>query len=189
MKEITLKQAIADLPPTGWESVYDVEEFFQPLGLGYQYIQSDAVEARLKQQYLIKWYCTDSYVGVSVFQLDGVPVAITRQQGRKCGVDVMFLSTAGADAMRAFILSLMQEDDEYKPYILPDDEMIEDHYTVEFGDQLLTEFGFYNGEPVTVVKKWHTYADIDKWRIVEVQLPDGTTKEISMDEFHIPLGT
>lgn len=189
MKEITLKQAIADLPPTGWEPVYDVEDFFQPLGLSYQYIQCDAVESRLKEQYLIKWYCTDSYVGVLVFQLDGIPVAITRQEGRKCGVDVMFLNAAGADAMRAFLLSLMEEEDDYHPHILPDDEMIEDHYTVEFGDQLLTETGIYNGEPVTVVKKWHAYADIDKWRFVEVKLPDGTIKEISMDDFMIPLGT
>lgn len=189
MNQITIKQAIADLPPTAWEPVYDVEEFFEPLGLGYQYIQSDAVEARLKEQYLVKWYCTDTYVGISVFQLDGVPVAIVRQQGRKCGKDVMFLSASGADAMRTFILSLMQDEDDYNPHILADDEMIDDHYTVEFGDQLLTKSGFYNGEPVSVVKTWRAYADIDKWRIVEVRLSDGTLKEITMDEFLIPLGT
>lgn len=189
MSQITLKQAIANLNQDNYEPVWDVEEFMDALGLQYCYVDGNLVEARLKAQYLIKWYCTDTYVGTCVFQLDGVPVAITTQNGRKCDTHVTFLNAAGADAMRVFCLSLMQEEEQNSPYILPDDEMIDEFYTVDYGSQMLTKFGFYNGEPVEVVRTWDGYAMIHNWHDVEVRLPDGTLKTINTKEFMIPVGT
>lgn len=189
MNKITLKQAIANMDFSKLDDEYGVEEFQRALGLEQTYTDSDKIASRLKSGYLRKWICTDTWVGLAVFFLDGRPVAITQQSARKSDIHVTFIDAAGVDAMRDFCISLLTESEHHDVPILADDIMIDEFYTVDYGSQLLTKFGFYNGEPVDVIRTWHSYGDIDKWHDVEVRLPDGTLKTINTKEFMIPVGT
>jgi hypothetical protein len=79
-------------------------------------ISHDAFETRVKAYWITKWYCTDSWVGIRAYMLDGEPVAVSYQQGRKWDVAVSFLSDAAAKNIREFVDRIIKEDDEKNKY-------------------------------------------------------------------------
>ena len=68
------------------------------------------------------------------------------------------------------------------------DQEIGEGYTVNYGSELLTMKGFYQGQPVEVISHWNgNYSLPSKlWHLVTVRLPDGSTKEINLKDFVIP---
>jgi len=161
-------------------------------------------EARLKGYYVIKWICTDSWVGAWAVYLDGQPLALGHQTARKNGVNYKFVSKEAVDRFRAFIFdyaSRVQKIDLVEYIDL--DSVFDDGdggtgYSVAYAEQLLTDQGFYKGEPVTVVEKYsysssyHTVkpptvkAARTKWGKVKVQKASGEILLIDLEDFRIP---
>lgn len=153
---------------------------------------SDADEKlckRMRGYWAVKWYCTDTWVGMVLYFLDGEPLAMAIQTARKNSVDVSFVSKEMAFKLRDLLYELCREstpDDSLD--IIDMDEEVGETYTVNYGSQLLVSDGLYNDKPAKVIKTFDGYDQIDAWRSVVVKTEQGE-QTINMDEFHIPYPT
>lgn len=142
------------------------------------------LDDRFKEYFIIKWYCTDAWVGLSAIYLDDELIATCMQEGRKCGKDFEFVSIEAAKK----VYDLLRP--QFNPNsvsIVGKHQTIDDYYTVEFGSQLLVEEGFYKGEKVTVVEKYQSYQAIDLWRSLVIRRQGGQCETINISDFHIPI--
>lgn len=182
-----LSEAIDRINKDDIDSCYDIEVFNSALGMNC-YAYDSIIKERLKYAFLTKWLCTDTWVGVRVYFLDGIAVAVTSQTARKNDEEVEFISASDAERMQRFLLELSQvEQPSFSVCNL--DEEIGEFYTVAYGSQLLTKEGYYNGFKATVQKEYDSMADIKKWSVIEILYNDGQStifKEIPLSEFKIP---
>lgn len=181
-----LSEAIARINKADIDACYDTEVFNNALGLSYYGYNTEIISSRLKYVFLVKWICTDTWVGTRVYFLDETPVAVSYQSARKNDECVDFLSESDVERMRNFIFTLMQEEDSAKVLVCNVDKEIEEFYQVSYSQQLLTDKGFYKGIPVDVVKKYNTYDNIDMWEFVDVRIGQDVVT-IPMNMFDIPL--
>lgn len=183
-----LSESIARINKDDIESCYDVEVFNSALGMSC-YTYDSSIAERLKYVFLTKWLCTDTWVGVRVYFLDDVPVAVTNQTARKNDEEVEFISASDAERMQRFLIELSQAE-QPSFHVCNLDEEVGEHYTVEYGGQLLAKEGFYQGFAAKVQKTYDNYVDIGKWQVIEISYSDGVStifKEIDISEFMIPL--
>jgi hypothetical protein len=62
----------------------------------------ESVEAsgRVEKYAIREWLCTDTHVGLYLYVVDGAPVCLSHQQGRKCYPEWSFLSKAAWNTVR-----------------------------------------------------------------------------------------
>jgi hypothetical protein len=179
-----LIDAINNVDRSESDSWMNREPLYAALGLDYFYDSDQANDGRLKEYWLQKWQCTDTWVGLRVVFFDNKPVATIWQVARKSVEEVEFLSEEQALKLRQYLVT------EDKPqFSLVDlNEEINEFYTVEYNSQLLTDRGFYNGEEVTVVDKKFNYSDpSSEWSKIKVKNSCGVELRIDLSEFMIPL--
>lgn len=167
------------------ESNIDTEDLERAVGLNPTY--RDDVEdfcKRIKAYYIIKWQCTDTWVGLSAIFLDDELVAVSSQEGRKFDANIEFVSE---EAARKIYVLLSPQFELKSVSMLDQKEMTYTMYNVEYGAELLVNEGFYQGKKVTVVEKYHSYEDIDRWRTIIVKNEDGKCETISVGQFFIPI--
>ena len=88
------------------------EELGLELGLGY--VQWEEV-LEIDEYPIYQWLCTDTYVGMHVLVMDGDIIAVTVQEGRKCGKHYMWKDQETANEVRELIIEkYMLSDAEYK---------------------------------------------------------------------------
>lgn len=146
----------------------------------------DKLAERMQGYWAIKWYCTDTWVGVVLYFLDGEPLGITTQKGRKCDTEIEFVSKEMALKLRDLLYELCKKDEPEDNFALIDmDEEIGEDYTIAYGGQLLVHDGVYCGQPAKVVQTFDGYDEIEDWTNVVVETEGGQTK-ISMRDFRIP---
>ena len=80
----------------------DIDDFCRELGIENYFGWDQAFSERVQGYYLIKWFCTDSWVGAVVYIMDDKPVAISYQSGRKSGREFEFVSKEAVEKVRAF---------------------------------------------------------------------------------------
>ena len=80
---------------------------------------------RLTSAYVQVWYCTDTWVGVEAYYLDGEPVFITKQAGRKCDTFCEFASLEAHQKVRVYVENLIADSGSEEPPSLyaPNQEM------------------------------------------------------------------
>jgi hypothetical protein len=104
LKELVLK---VDTNPLN-ESYVNWEGLSALLGVyGLQW--SD--DTRLKTYWLSRWMCTDTYVGIKVYMLDTLVVAVSSQPYRKSSEEFIFVSLDAAVDVKNYLLSLLSTDD------------------------------------------------------------------------------
>lgn len=111
-------------------------------------------DTRLKSYYIKIHYCTDSYVGMKAYFLDGEFVAISNQVGRKWDEEFSFVSKEIAEKVRNYLLTLLEPED-YSPnidIIESLDEEIPNTYKIEYNTQILHKKALYNDEYVDIIK-------------------------------------
>ncbi len=164
----------------------DIDDFTSALGLDYCYdhLFCDEVEA----YHITKWICTDTWVGLTAYFYQDKPVAVSFQPARKSDTTVLFVSNEAAETMRTYILSLMDEKEKYSPSIIGIDEEIDDFYTVDYGEQLLVDQGYYKDQLATVIKTYPGYDQIDLWHNIDIRIVEtGEELQIDLVDFKIPL--
>ena len=142
---------------------------------------------KLVQGYwLVKWICTDTWVGMAVYYYLNLPVAITTQTARKSDVEYQFVSAAAAKILRDLILTLIaKQTPESAPALVNPSDTIDGTYSVSYSSQLLTKTGLVNGRPCEVIDAFrHDY--ISKEVLVKFE-DDGSTQKVSIGDFKIPL--
>ena len=181
MKTTTFRKLIEEIDFNNKEiqSHINWEELARELNVDLYY----SVDERLKAYYLKMWYCTDSYVGIRAYFLDGKFVAISNQLGRKCGEDFSFVSDEIFKELRAYLFSLIQMY-EYKPKIdiLEGlDEEIPNTYKIEYNSQILHKTALLEGKRVKILRKNYPYSETnskDYFHTVEIQHEDGKKEEL-----------
>lgn len=141
----------------------------------------DKFGARVKKHWIYNWYCTDTYVGLAAYYMDGEPVAVSFQSGRKSDEEIEFVSKEAATKVREFIVTLLEPEEPSYPVANLDEEL-PDTYTVSYGEQLLTDTGRYQGQEVKVVHTYRGYDEIKQWGNVDVRLPTGDVITVELDK-------
>lgn len=105
---------------------------------------------RLKSYWLLKWYCTDTYVGRKLYFFDDKLVAMSYQPGRKCDEKFYWTSQEDFKNVKQYLLSLLQPEDIdildlSKNYGLGE--------SIEYVEQLLTNKVIYQGLICNVINK------------------------------------
>jgi len=165
------------------ETEADFSDFCRELGIvdGIGYYTEFA--ERVRGYYLIKWICTDTWVGTIVYFLDNEPIAVSTQNARKSDTNYAFVSKEAANKMRDFILSIIDKEENEVGVLDPEIE-IDDFYYVCYSSQLLVNEGYVEGRHCEVVDKFK-YGYISKQ--VKVVFDDGEERIVPVNLFKIPL--
>lgn len=109
--------------------------------------------SRLECYWLGSHRCTDTEVGLRCYILDGNPVSISMQKGRKCDEVFEWVSMEAFKTTHTFLLSLKEEDELPQPSIIDMEEDLGEGYPVEYVGQLLTKQVMYDNCMVDVVEE------------------------------------
>lgn len=116
----------------------DYPEIAKEFGFDGWCINYQKADERMSAYHLIKWLCSDTWVGTLVYYLDGNLVAYSTQSARKSSKLFYFVSNEAAEKTREFLLSVIPEDEIDKPDIDDNlDREIADGYTVEYANQFI----------------------------------------------------
>lgn len=170
----------------------DIDEFSRAVDLPAYIGWHEEFDKRVKGYFLIRWYCTDTWVGYRVYFMDGEPIATSSQTGRKSDEEIKFVSLEAAQKVKDFIKSLEGEEEFLPTLANMDEEVTELTYTVSFSSQLLVEEGFFDGQPVKVKRTCRGYGNSPedmglKMDELDVVLPNGELKRIKCSDFIIPM--
>lgn len=162
----------------------EMSDFAYELGLNDGW--STKFGQRVKQYYLIKWMCTDTWAGVCAYFFDDELVAMSTQMARKSDTNISFVSKEAAEKIRNFILEILKEEEGEPTYnIINPDEEVGISHTVAYSNELLDKEGYVDGMPCKVVD---TFRKDYLSRKVLVQFENnGRTVVVPTSNFKIPL--
>jgi len=134
------------------ESYVDIENFSSEFDFDFGFnLQQDKVKA----YWIGNWYCTDSYVGYRMYFLDGEPVAVSTQTGRKSNEQFEWFSKELALKVKDYLISLMSKDENELNIKLCDiNDDIGDSFKINFNAEILNpERATYNSEAIEILEK------------------------------------
>lgn len=158
-----LADALKRIPPhPGGYTNVSFEDMARLYGIDHYWLDDENArktwEARTHDHYIIKWYCTDQYVGLSVIMLDNEPILLAYQSARKNDTEYEFVSTEAYYALREVVLSLINPPEVQIPLADLDAELGED-FTINYECQVMQSTGLYNGETVDIIRYHRNYRD------------------------------
>ncbi len=145
-------------------------------------IDREKVQERLKCYWVAKHYCTDSYVGIRAYSLDGSLVCMSSQQGRKCDENFEWASSESVKSLKDFLTSLLDEEESALEYLDMEEDLGE-YYPIAYSGQFLRKEVKYKGEDVLIVKQSRSYTDIDH---VTIKKQDGTEERVLAVDIETP---
>lgn len=168
----------------------DAEEIYKSLGIDPWECERPAdFEDRLKQYWLVKWYCSDTWVGTTAIFLDGELVGMTRQVARKSDTDLDWISREAATKVWEWLKPKMAK---ISGYVNPDED-IDERYSVSYVSQILQDDGFYEDQPATLVRdelflrNARSYQFDGDGQDITIQFHDGVRKRIHVTDFQFAL--
>ena len=180
----TLKQLIekvSQLPKQEYE-LWD-ENLLSALGLDVIHHNYEK-PVNLTINHLKQWYCTDTWVGIDVIYLNNHPVAVTNQIGRKCDVNIYFLSKEAKNSVKEYLLSLYSSQQDYSEYLTEDDlnEDMGDYFKIEYASEVLYRTAWLNGEQVEITQKPRNLNDNINFHTVAIKHKDGVEEWVDVRE-------
>lgn len=106
----TLREMIANFTPTdeNLNSYANLEYLARALEIpDYMYIDNDESNTHLRQHWIECWQCTDTWVGISVWYMNDVLVAVQSQPYRKSDPEIEFISEDSAAAVKRYLETLI----------------------------------------------------------------------------------
>lgn len=86
----------------------DLSSFANLFALPYDW--SDEFSKRMQKHFITTWYCTDTWVGLAVYALDGKIVAVSTQTARKSSEVIDFVSKEAQTLVFETVLSYVREE-------------------------------------------------------------------------------
>lgn len=123
-------------------------------------------DTRLKGYYVMKWLCTDTWVGAIALFLDDVFVGYSYQSARKSDIRYFFTNRESYEALRQYVIdSIKYEELDYPETYIDMDEEMEEGYHVNYNEQLLTKKFIYSptGENVVLSRNRVTQKEADEF--------------------------
>lgn len=136
-----VSEALSKIDLTTGRPAYDIEAFAEALGVDLRTNWSEVFNQRITQYPIQEWMCTDTLVGIHAYFMDGEPVAISVQVGRKRRKEIDFLSKEAADKVRSLLLTLLAREASEPSIISLDKDLpdfAEDH---SYAGYFFTQFG------------------------------------------------
>lgn len=165
------------------------EEVFYDLGFGeYSWI----VDCKVIGYRVMKWLCTDTWVGLTLYFLNDEFVFYTSQSARKSDNNIVWKDKESKQKVKAYILENIGEEEDDSEYLSEYEynEEMGDGFHVNYGSQLLTKDVFYVDNnykfEVKVIKIFERYEDIKLWGSIGIQFEDGLTKVVPLSDILIP---
>lgn len=139
---------------------------------------------RLRCYWAANHICTDTWVGIRLYFLDDVFVALSTQSARKSDEILEWKDKQSADDVLNYIRSIdtPEEIKEFTPLNL--EEELGDGYPIGFTEQMLVKEVLYNGELVKVTEdNGNHYKNFHNIKIVG---SDGIEKQIDVRDILVP---
>jgi hypothetical protein len=155
-----------------WEGLGRVFDLFN-------FIDSD--DERLTAYFIKVHYCTDSYVGIRAYFLDGEFVALSHQVGRKYHEDFGFVSQEIAIKVKDYLRSLINDDATEYELLEGLDAEIKDTYKIEYNSQIMHKTALFDGESVEIIKTNYDSEGIDSpdyFHSVLIKKPNGVEEKV-----------
>lgn len=167
----------------------DIDTFSQAVDLDIYIGWNEEWDKRVKGYWLIRWLCTDTFVGRRVYFFDEKPFAVSNQSARKNPEVIQFLDNDSANAIREFILNLDGKD---KPEfdIIDGQEDLEDFYNFDLTDYFIERNAFVDGLPVEIIKnRYFKDNDEKRWtcRNCVVKFETGEERVVRAGDVQFPL--
>lgn len=187
-----LREIVARVDKTKTSGCMDFADLAHAFDV-YQWVaegKRDEFDARFKEFYIAPHYCTDTWVGLSVIFLDDEAVAVCHQSGRKSDKNIQWVSKESWTKTRAVIITMIEEDEPEFEIVDMDEEM-GDHYSVDFGTQVLHDTVIYNDKPYAVSKTWNRYPNVvgwndPNWDKMAIVMDDGSEIIVSPSDVKLP---
>lgn len=176
LKELIEKTRYAQ----GNQSWVDIEQLINAVGL-QMYIYDDS--ENIKCHYVMKWLCTDTWVGLQAYYLNDELIATSFQSARRASEKFSWVSEEAFNKVVNYFLSLYEKD---SPSTFTNlDEEMGDGFELEYSSQILGNHVIYNNEKCYINKKYHDFSDIKKWKTVDIKY-NNKNINVNMDEVKIP---
>lgn len=169
--------------------VPDMEDLCYDLKVSYGSPDWATLEERVQAYWLAPHMCTDTWVGMSVLAVDGVKVALVRQDARKSRQVFSWFSEEAYHTTRKIMLEIMAEEEIFSVCILKESELEYDGgegYPLAFSQQILGDKLIYKGEVVKYHRVPRASMPDSMWYNVNVELKDGTKKQVPLKEVLVP---
>jgi len=185
-----LKDAIRLVDKSENNSSYtDIDDFSKAAHADVYIGWSEEWNNRVKGYWLIRWMCTDTWVGKRVYFLDDKPVAVSMQTARKSCECIDFLDKESAEAVRKFIFEISAEG-EPEFDIADQDEEVADFYNFDLTDYFLESEGFVDKKPVKIInRQWWPEPEKRGYCCYhcKVKFEDGEERVVKAEEVWFPL--
>lgn len=133
----------------------DFETIGEDLGLSWEEIEEieESKNERIRTEFVSCHYCTDEYVGLEAYFLDGELICLTHKAARKSNKQVVgWVSQELAQETKDYIKSISKKKDSvFEVEILNLEEDIGDSFKVEYTNQLIHKNIRYKNEMHKVV--------------------------------------
>ncbi len=174
----------------GEEFPYSGDDTFLEECRGDCFGWADLSEHGFTYQPIVIWYCTDRWVGVNAIYHNGELICITEQDGRRCPVEIKWVSREIFQKTSTFVQSLFEEEDDYKKYIDLDEEY-DLTYKIEFTGQLIDRFhseAIFNGNKVKIEWELTNREERNNYICKKVWIVDGNvTKCVNVNDLLFPI--
>ncbi|KZX57769.1 hypothetical protein A3709_19290 [Halioglobus sp. HI00S01] len=176
-------------PATASNDWVDLEEIASELGL---YGGRFCVESsRISEAWVSKSLCTDTWVGMKAFYLDGEFALLSYQSARKSSVGYHWASPETKAKVFAYLVSLTAAADEDTTSYIDFEADMGEGYKLSYGFELLTDTVILEstGQRVAVVRRPRINAPSSEWSDIDVKMPDGQVATVSLpDDCLVPYG-
>lgn len=133
----------------------DVESICNIVGFESYNLKLDSwrkIQEDIQSYWLSSWLCTDSIVGAAIYFLNGKPIMVSSQNGRKADINYEFISEETFSLLREYIYQYIEISTPKHFLIQPEDE-VDDYYQIEFNSQFVSNhhrFGYLKDSMVEV---------------------------------------
>lgn len=154
----------------------------------FTYISDD--DEHLKCYFISRWYCTDTYVGLRAYYLDGELVCMSFQSGRRMNEEFTWINNEMKKKTKNYILSLQTDEDENECDFLDLEQEMGFGFQRDFSMEVLADEVIYIPQQklVKVVKRYPVDYVADKnykHRLIGVEL-DGEIVDVKLTDILIP---
>jgi hypothetical protein len=159
------------------------------LGIYYDNISledEDIFNSRVTVKFITKWYDNDTHLGTNVFFFDDIPFLLTIRSCRKDGTDFYVLDPTVLDSFILFAKSLSTPPT-YTYDVVSMDEDLGEGYSLRYGSEVLSKYGYFNNERVKIAKIYD-YPHMDKYNIIGIEYPSGEYIEVNVSELQFKFG-
>lgn len=172
------------------ETDADIDDFSRAVNADVWFGWNDEWSKRVKGYWLVRWICTDTWVGRRVYLFDGEPIAVSYQSARKSDEYIEFLSNEAAIKIRNFLFELKGEEERPEFDIADQEKEIEEFYNFDLTDYFIERKGFVDDRPVDIInERWFAEDDDKRWvcEHAVVRFEDGEERVVHAEEIHFPL--